>query len=244
MKRIVLLALFVFLVNASNVFSGTGDLDSKRIEEASYKLIMYNQLDGEINNIGLLQRDIKYTNYEGKSSITITEVYRNNEVENTTIVIISREDLAPLYQEKSRNDTLFSKTYFEGETIRHLEYSSGTEEEKKFETPENAYISNSFSELVQANNFEENKEVTFRTFSPGREPASFKVERIGEEEFYLPGKESFEVYVLKFTMTTSDGTEKPGGYRYIDKKSGKVLAFRTEIDSNDFFTYQMVFLEY
>lgn len=214
-----------------------------RIQEAEYKLIMYNQGENKISSIGILDRKVEFFEFDSIPAIKISELYTNGVTKNKTITFINKETLKPMYLEETRNDTLLSKSHFNKKTIQKYEFNSEEVIENELPNYSDSFASNSFSEIIQGYNFNIYEKVEFKTFRPGSIPGLFIVERIGQEDFDLPSEGKLQTWLLKFTRIDENGEEVPAGFRYIDKESGKVLRFKTEIESDTYFTYQIIFMK-
>ncbi|TJY37808.1 hypothetical protein [Pontimicrobium aquaticum] len=224
-------------VNAVDIFNPS------RVKNVKYKLVLYNQKENALSDIAILDRKISRDTYNQTPIIKITEEYNNNKTNTKTLCYIDLKTLLPLYLEVQSSDTLIKKYNFKKDKILLVEIKNSKEIKKEFNNQTGVFLSNSFSEILQSIDFSKNKRVQFKTFSPEKKPAVFKIKVIDEKDFILPNKQSIETWVLQFTVERSNGEVKSGGYRYIDKKSGKVLAFKTDINSDSFFTYQMNLLE-
>lgn len=225
-------------VDALDVF------DPNRIEDITYKLVLYNQNNDKLSDIAILDRSISKEKYNQTPSIRITEEYTNNKTHTKTLCFVESKTLLPLYLEVNTNDTLTKKYYFEKNKIHLTEIRNSEEIKKELDYQAGAFLSNSFSEILQSIDFSNYKKIQFSTFSPGKNPGIFNVEVIDEKKFKLPNKQFIDSWVVQFTIVRPNGETKSGGYRYIDKKSGKVLAFKTHINSDNYFTYQMNLLEH
>ncbi len=218
-------------------------INPDRVQEAEYKLIMYNQDKNKISNIGILDRKVEFFEFDSIPAIKISEVYTDGFTKNITTTFINKETLKPIYLEKSRNDTLLSKSHFNKETIKNYEFNSEEVIENELPNYSDSFASNSFSEIIQGYNFNIYEKVEFKTFSPGSIPGIFGVERVGQEDFELPNEGKLQTWLLKFTRIDENGEQTPAGFRYIDKETGKVLRFKTEIESDSYFTYQIIFMK-
>jgi len=214
--------------------------DASRIEEAHYKLFIYNQNKGVPSNLSVLERTISRENYRTIPSIKISEINDVSKPRTKTVLYIDAKSLKPLYFEMSDDDTPLVRATFDNGKVRIIDVSSGTEKVSETELPPDAYLSNSFSELVEANDFGKNPVSIFSVFTPGKAVGRFRVERIGQQKFDLPDGHQIDCWVLKFTKTDSQGAETPGGYRFVDKKSGKVIMFKSSLDSDTFISYQIL----
>lgn len=223
----------------------TGDakdwLNASRIEEGNYKIVFDLNKDGQ-SKVSILNRIVTREMYNSRPCIKITEINTSESPKTKTIVYIDAKTLKPLFSENSSNDVLVQKAIFAKDKITVVNIENGAE--KVTETPISSepFASSSFSELLQANDFSKNRIINFETINPGNPAGRFKAERIDEKEFSIPGGGKIDCWVLKFTRTDSKGTEGPAGYRYVDKKSGKVVMFKTDINTENFSYYQMLFL--
>lgn len=219
-------------------------LNTDRIEEAHYRLLMLtrNRKTEVISEIYILDRQVEREPCENGDCITVTEIQDRPGSRTKIVARANAKDLEPRLLEVSRNDTMLQRFTFTDGKIFAAEMKEGEMVETEMDLPEGVYLSNTFSEIVQAIDFGRHTSAEFSTIFPGRDPGLFTVERIDEKTITLPNKKSIDCWVLKFTRTGSDGRQTPGGVRYVDKKSGKVLTFEFPIDTENVFTYQMLFL--
>lgn len=214
-----------------------------RIEDAHYRLIMYNQNSDTLSGLTVMDRQIKREDFNSTPCIKITETNLSSAVRNKVIIYMDAKTLKPQYFESYIGDTLIQKATFEDRKMTLYDIKNGAETKSESIVSENMFLSNSFSELVQSNDFGKNPVVNFETFTPGRATNQFMVKRVGEKEFSIPGQKNIACWLLKFTRIDSNGIKSSAGFRYVDKKSGKVVMFKSDIESNTFFTYQMIFLQ-
>jgi hypothetical protein len=217
-------------------------LDSRRIKEARYKIVLYNQDEDQISKVNVLNRQISRATYESKSAIRITEAGIENGLSKMTTVFVDQLTLMPLYFEEKSSGTIVRKAYFDhGKEILIL-IENGVEKRSEAQLSVSIFLSNSFSELLQANDFRKNPAVRFQTVNPGNAANVFIAERFAEKDFMVSPNKLISCWVVKFTRIDSNGKETPTGFRYIDKISGKVLMFKSDLESRTFFTYQYLFL--
>ena len=210
----------------------------ERIKEDNYKIVIYSQDNDTVSNVKILDRRIIREKFKGIRCIKITEISGNNR----TNVYMDAKSLAPRYFESFSGDTLMQKAEFENTKETITDIKNGIEKRTEVEISPTIFFSNCFSELVQSNDFKINPSIEFETFNPGKPSNHFIVEKTGEKVFSLLGKK-IDCWILKFTRMDTSGNKVPAGFRYIDKSSGKVLMFKTDIASNKFFAYQTIFLE-
>jgi hypothetical protein len=214
-----------------------------RIKEGDYTLVMYNQNGASLSNIALLKREIINQTFESKLCIKITETLTQGATRNRTTVYVDAKTLSPLFYEMSANDTLVQKATFEnGKSILQV-FADGVEKRSEQIVSAKSFLSNSFSELIQAVDFEKTNAVKFETFSPGKPSNQYVAERIDEKEFTLQNNQKIATWVLRFTRIDSKGAKTLAGYRYVDKVYGKVLMYKSDIKAENFFTYQTLFLQ-
>jgi hypothetical protein len=127
--------------------------DATRIKEARYKLVLYNQDAGIASNVMVLDRQISPENYETKPSIKITEILTQCGSTTTTIVFLDSRTLMPIYFENSSNRTVTQKAYFEHGKEIIVNIENGVEKRIETDLSASVFLSNSFSELLQANDF-------------------------------------------------------------------------------------------
>jgi hypothetical protein len=217
--------------------------NASRIEQTTYKLLMFNQNKDAISNPTVVERTISRENYKSQPSIKITETNQTSSPNTRTVIYIDATTLKPLYFEASNDGTPVQKASFDNNKVNIVDISNGTEKLTEMPNPADSYLSNSFSELVQANDFGKNRLIRFGTFSPGKPINRFVVERVREHKFEIPGGKVIDCWILKFTKTDSNGVESLAGYRYVDKRSGKVLMYKSDLKTDSFFTYQIIFLK-
>jgi hypothetical protein len=133
-------------------------------------------------------------------------------------------------------DTLSVTARMDGDSMRIMESRHGVTTRSVAAAGPGVYVSNSFSELVQANDFEAHPHITFTTMTPGSAANTFEVERVGHRTF----EHGLVVWVLRFTRVNAGDARVPAGYRYVDAGTGKVLFFATERNSRSAFSYQVL----
>jgi len=237
------LNLFGQQKNKIDTVNLSGSLNANRIELGNYILAMYNQNKDTISNCIILNRQISKENYGSIPCIKIIETNKNVNSNNVTTIYIDSKTLKPVAYESNSADTNIVKAVFENGKMILSTAKNGNETKTESDVFPSAFLSNSFSELVQSNDFNKNSVVKFQTFTPGYPRNQFIVERIGEKKFSTLGIANIDCWLLKFTRIDSKGNSLNAGYRYVDKKNGKVLLFKTDINSSRFFTYQILFLK-
>jgi hypothetical protein len=161
-------------------------LTSSRIEEANYELVMYQQKGDVVSNLTVVDRRITKEDYHSHPSVKIVETNRVDTPKTKTLIYIDRKTLKPIYFETSADNVLVQKANFEKDKITIVDIING--QEKTSEAPNSgAYLSNSFSELIQANDFGKNRAVKFETVTPGKPANRFVVENVGEKEYSMAG---------------------------------------------------------
>jgi len=250
-KLIVSLGLLLVALNSYSQETRAKDIgvalknifNPSRIEDAHYKLIMYNQNGDTLSGITIMDRQISREEFKSNPCIKITETNLSAAVRNKVILYMDAKTLKPQYFESYTGDTLIQKADFENGKTALYDIKNGIETKSESVVSENMFLSNSFSELVQSNDFGKTPVVNFETFTPGRASNQFKVEKVGEKEYSIPGHKNIACWLLKFTRIDALGNKSLAGFRYVDKNSGKVLMFKSDIESNNFFTYQLIFLQ-
>jgi len=244
---VVSLSLFLFFSLTSKICGQipindipelTRVFNADRIEAANYKLMMYNQNKDTISRITVLKRDISRETYQSVPCIRITENNQSNGSNTRSMIYIDAKILRPLYYEYSEGDTVTQKASFENGNMTLIETRKGIEKKTQAVIATKIFLSNCFSEILQANDFSKNPSIKFETITPGRTANQFIVQRIGEKQLISFNKQAIDCWILKFTRL-DNGKETPAGYRFVDKNNGKVLLFKTLIDSDAFFTYQV-----
>ncbi len=250
--KLIYTIFFLFVINSSSAqqtaakysfVEADSIFNSVRIENAAYKLVMYNQNKDTISNLTVIDRQVTRETYNSVRCIKITEMNNQSKPATKTIAYIDINSLLPVHFETFLNDTLIQKADFDGIKALIIDYKNGKEAVSEIGLSKPVFLSNSFSELLQAIDFERNKIVRFETFSPGKSTNQFIVERDGETGFPIPGGEIIKCWLLKFRRLDSKGNESVAGYRYADKQTGKVLLYKSNIDTQIYFTYQLLFLK-
>lgn len=243
--------MILFLSNSLAQKSGTGDkfmdlqnvFNPDRIKETNYKLVMFRQLENSVTGIAINDRQIKTEQFHEKKCLRITESLVADRSKSRTVIYIDFISLLPEYFESYSNDTLVQKATIEEGKWVNYEFKNGMDRKTILETPIHTFISNSFSELIQANDFGKNSNIMFATFTPGKPINQFQVERI--DEMVVPSLDSNGIacWVLKFTRIDPNGNTSIAGYRWVEKKSGKVIMYKSEIGVPSYFTYQLLLIE-
>jgi hypothetical protein len=235
----------LFLLAVLTEFSQNGRraesyFDPTRIEEANYNLVMYQNGGNTLSNLTIINRAITRENYGSNAAIKIVETNNTTSPKTKTLIYVDAKTLRPLYFESGSDEVITQKAFFEGNTIRSVDAVSGREMAETVDSE--IYLSNSFSELIQAHDFGRTPVLRFETFSPGKSANRFVAERVGEQKFLLLQGKAFNCWIVKFTRTDTKGETSIAGYRYVDKSSGKVLMFKSDLVANNYFTYQILFL--
>lgn len=236
-------ALMIALA-AQTPMSGTPQLkdvlEAGRVKDDGYALIMFQLNDDTASNFTLLHRTVENVRISEVPAIRIVE--QNKAKGLSTVIDIDARTLRPLSYESRAGDTLVVKAVVRGDSLLLSETRRGVETGRALRISPGAYFSNAFSELLQANDFDRNPAIGFTTFTPGGASNGFLAERIGRKDCSAIQRGT-ECLVLKFTRIDSDGNASLAGYRYVDSKSGKVLFFTSELDSDTAFTYQVLFMK-
>ncbi len=242
-------ARFAEKIKASELKVGTGEaadlrkvFDPKRIAQTRYKLVLYNQDESGISNLSVLEREIARESYQTKPALRITETLTQGVSRTKTTVFVDLTTISPLYFEHSADGTVTKKAYFADGKEIILDISNGVEKKSELQIGASIFLSNSFSELLQANDFGKNPIVQFQTVSPGSTPNHYIAERFGEENIALSPNKPINCWIVRFTRLDPDGKKSVTGYRYIEKTSGHVLMFKSDLNSSKFFTYQVLLL--
>ena len=217
-------------------------LDSSRIKETRYKIVLYNQNDDHVSDVNVLDREVVRVAYESKAAIRITERDTENGSRKKTIVFVDAKTLMPLYFEESSNGAIVKKAYFDHGKETIVRSENGVDNKTESQLAASVFFANSFSELLQANDFRKNPVVQFQTVNPGNSPNDYIAERFAEKEFVISPNKSIDCWVVSFTRVDSSGKSTPTGFRFIDKTTGKVLMYKSDLESPKFFTYQYLFL--
>jgi hypothetical protein len=213
---------------------------TERISDDDYNVVNYQKKGSELSNVTILNRKVEHSDFEGKKCIKITELDPISNAVNKTTIIIEEKNLAPLYYETSVNDTLIRKAVFQGNFMLLTDSMKTKSIQKKIELPATTFLSNSFSELVESADINKYPKYTFETITPGLPAHRFFVEKVNEAAIPLTTR-VIDCYLLKFTVTDLDNKLVATVYRYVDKKYGKVIALKTNIDKADFFGYERLF---
>lgn len=209
-------------------------LKADRLTDDRYRLIMFQTDSGISSGFVLINRAIEHVTRDGSNVIRVQEESRAKD--NTVSVYLDAHSLAPLAYESRLGDTLSIAATMVGDSLHLTETRRGVVTNSVSPVPAGVYWSNSFSELLQANDFAVHPSITFSTLTPGAPANTFTVERIGRREF----ERGLSVWVVQFTRTDAAGTSSPGGYRYLDTRTGQVLFFTTKLDSTTGFSYQVL----
>lgn len=209
-------------------------LHAGRVKDDQYRLIMFNSKDDSASGFTLVKRSVERTEYQGRRAIRVRE--ENRAAGSTVSISLDATSLRPLSYEARWSDTLSVTARTDGDSMRITENKRGVTSNAVSAIERGAYFSNSFSELVQSNDFGAHPRISFATFTPGAPANRFVVERIGRRTV----EHGVAVWVLKFTRTDASGASATAGYRYVDVQTGKVLFFATELDSPTAFTYQVL----
>lgn len=152
---------------------------------------------------------------------------------------MEQQSLAPVFRKEMVNDSLIETQEIKNNKV--LIYNAQDKQINEMDKPKDAYLSNAFSELVQANDFNKHPNISFSTFRPGKPKIGRFVARMVQEEKLKSVYGEVQCLIIQFVKLAKNGEEIPAGYRYIDKNTGKVLAFKTSLNSDSYFMYQILF---
>lgn len=214
-------------------------LDPNRIEPLAYKLAMFNTTPDSISSLSILDRKVSFEKYKGRDCIKISETNYSGKGKTTTISYMDQQSLAPVSRKEMVNDSLIETQEIKNNRV--LIYNAQGKQINEVDKPKDAYLSNTFSELVQANDFIKHPIISFSTFRPGKPKVGRFVARMVQEEKIKFVYGEVQCLIIQFVKLAENGKEIPAGYRYIDKTTGKVLAFKTNLNSNTYFMYQILF---
>ncbi|HVS92574.1 MAG TPA: hypothetical protein VHE59_11105 [Mucilaginibacter sp.] len=241
----IVLCIILFLKPLATI-GQTASLDSfvnlntilkRKIKEDNYLNINYQKNGENFSNLSTLSRRVVDTEYQGEKCIKIVEIQSGTKAKNKAVSIVDRGTLRPVYYEASINDTLTQKARFDGETMIFSDSLAYKPVEKKIAISPSLFLSTTFSELMESVDFNRYSKVRFQTISPGRTPHEFFVERIKPvTASLLMGK--INCWLLKFTVIDPNSKPVPAGYRYIDRESGQVIAFKTAPDALSYLSYE------
>ncbi|WP_421803089.1 hypothetical protein [Flagellimonas sp.] len=244
MKLYLNLAIFLLYgLNCSSQSNNINGLDKvydpNRIEPLAYKLVMFNTTPDSISSISILERKISFEKYKGRDCVKISETNHSGKNKTTTISYMDQHSLAPVCRKEMVNDSLIQIQEIKGNRV--FIYNALGKQINDVEKPKDAYLSNAFSELVQSNDFNKHPNISFSTFRPGKPKVGRFVARMVQEEKIKFVYGEVQCLIIQFVKLAENGEEIPAGYRYIDKTTGKVLAFKTNLNSNTYFMYQILF---
>lgn len=213
--------------------------DPNRIEPLAYKLAMFNTTSDSISSLSILDRRVSFEKYKGRDCIKIIETNYSGKDKITTISYMEQQSLAPVFRKEMVNDSLIETQEIKNNKV--LIYNAQDKQINEMDKPKDAYLSNAFSELVQANDFNKHPNISFSTFRPGKPKIGRFVARMVQEEKLKSVYGEVQCLIIQFVKLAKNGEEIPAGYRYIDKNTGKVLAFKTSLNSDSYFMYQILF---
>ena len=237
--------LFSALINYSDAqskkdtFNVLQVIQTARIKEAQYKIVQFRQSKDEISNIALLDRRVTVEEFNNEKCLKIIETANTGNSRNKVVCYVDLGNLRPKYMETASNDTLAQKYIFENNKIICTTLKDKKETVTEMSLPENTFLSNSFSEIVQSVDFKKYSNYKFATFSPGRPSNIFIVSLVGKKTIIKQADKKINCWLLKFTRIDSSGHSTLGGYRYVDE-TGKILLYKSDIGTDTFFAYQLL----
>lgn len=209
-------------------------MHADRVTPGAYRLIMFRTQDDSASGFVVVKRSVERTEYLGKPAIRVRE--ENRAQASAVTIRIDAATLRPLSYESTAGDTMSVTAEMDGDSMRIVRTQGGIVTRSVSAIDPDVYFSNSFAELVQANDFAKHPRIRFTTLTPGATANTFIVERVGRRTF----EHNIAVWVLKFTRTDATGASTPAGYRYVDARTGAVLFFATELDSPSTYSYQVL----
>jgi hypothetical protein len=193
--------------------------------------------------MAITDRHIERQIYNSILCLKVTEINTMPGSTTKTIVYADQKTLAPVYYESWKNDTMTRKAVFRGNEMTVSDFENDIESKSVHTIPGKPYFSHSFSELVQSNDFSKTKVITFETLTPGRPIGRFVAERTGEKEFVMAEGKAFLCWLVKFTRIDQEGKSSIVGYRFIDKVSGQVIMYKSDLGPGKVYAYQQMFLQ-